>query len=58
VPEHLEVLEERLEPADQTCSHCVREKCLVREDSSERLDIISARSIRRRTVGPVYALSA
>ncbi|MBJ7308579.1 MAG: transposase [Acidimicrobiia bacterium] len=34
LPEHLEVVEERLEPADKTCSHCGREQCLVREESS------------------------
>ena len=58
LPEHLEVVEERLEPADKTCSHCGREQCLVREESSERLDLIPARLIRRRTVRPVYACSA
>jgi transposase len=57
-PEHLEVVEERLEPADKTCSHGGREQCLVREESSERLDLIPARLIRRRTVRPVYACSA
>jgi transposase len=58
LPERLEVVEERLEPADKTCSHCGREQCLVREESSERLDLIPARLIRRRTVRPVYACSA
>jgi transposase len=58
LPDHLEVVEERLEPADKTCSHCGREQCLVREESSERLDLIPARLIRRRTVRPVYACSA
>jgi transposase len=57
LPDHLEVVEERLEPADKTCSHCGREQCLVREESSERLDLIPARLIRRRTVRPVYACS-
>jgi hypothetical protein len=47
-----------LEPADKTCSHCGREQCLVREESSERLDLIPARQIRRRTVRPVYACSS
>ena len=58
LPEHLEVVEERLEPAHKTCSHCGREQCLVREESSERLDLIPARLIRRRTVRPVYTCSA
>jgi transposase len=58
LPEHLEVVEERLEPADTTCSHCGREQCLIREESSERLDLIPARLIRRRTVRPVYACNA
>ena len=53
LPEHLEVVEERLEPADKTCTHCGREQCLIREESSERLDLIPARLIRRRTVRPV-----
>ena len=56
-PDHLEVVEELLEPADKTCSHCGRQLCLVREESSERLDLIPARLIRRRTVRPVYACS-
>jgi len=30
LPEHLEVVEERLESADKTCSNCGREQCLVR----------------------------
>lgn len=51
LPEHLEVVEERLEPSDKTCSHCGREQCLIREEASERLDLIPARLIRRRTVG-------
>ena len=58
LPEHLEVVEERLEPSDKTCSHCGREQCLIREEASERLDLIPARLIRRRTVRPVYACSA
>ena len=29
LPEHLERVEERLKPADKTCSHCGREQCLV-----------------------------
>ena len=29
LPEHLEVVEERLEPADKTCAHCGREQCLI-----------------------------
>lgn len=58
LPEHLEVVEERLEPADKTCSHCGRERCLVREECSERLDLIPAKLIRRRTVRPVYACNS
>ncbi len=46
-----------LEPADKICSHCGCQQCLVREESSERLDLIPARLIRRRTVCPVYACS-
>ena len=58
LPEHLEVVEERLEPVVKTCSHCGREQRLVCEESSERLDLIPARLIRRRTVRPVYVCSA
>lgn len=58
LPEHLEVVEERLEPADRNCSHCGRERCLVREECSERLDLIPAKLIRRRTVRPVYACNS
>jgi transposase len=53
--DHLRLVEEPLVPADKTCSHCGREQCLVREESSERLDLIPARLIRRRTARPVYA---
>ena len=55
LPEHLELVEERLELADKTCSHCGREQCLIREESSERLNLIPSPLIRRRTVRPVYA---
>jgi hypothetical protein len=37
LPAHLEVVEERLEPADKTCAHCGRERCLIREEAPERL---------------------
>ena len=57
LPEHLEVVEQLLEPADTTCSHCGREQCLVREELSARLGIIPAHLIRRRTVNPVYSCS-
>jgi hypothetical protein len=40
LPEHLEVVEERLEPADKTCSHCGREQCLVREESSVKGSVL------------------
>ncbi len=52
------MVEERLEPADKTCAHCGRGQCRIREESSERLDLIPARLIRRRTVRPVYACRA
>ena len=55
LPEHLEVVEERLEPASRACGRCGREQCLVREECTERLDLIPAKLIRRRTVRPVYA---
>ena len=55
LPEHLEVVEERLEPASKSCGRCGREQCLVREECTERLDLIPAKLIRRRTVRPVYA---
>ena len=58
LPELIELVEEHLEPADKTCSHCGREQCLVGEKSSERLDLIPAQLIRRRTVRSVYACSA
>ena len=55
LPEHLEVVEERLEPASRACGRCGRDQCLVREECTERLDLIPAKLIRRRTVRPVYA---
>jgi transposase len=58
LPEYLEVVEERLEPADRTCAHCCRDRSLIREGSSERLDLIPARLIHRRTVRPVYDYTA
>ena len=53
-PENIQVVEERLEPADKTCHRCGQDRCLIREEASERLDLISAQLIRRRTLRPVY----
>jgi len=36
LPEHLEVVEERLAPADKTCTHCGREQCLARQYAGGR----------------------
>ena len=55
LPDHLEVVEERLEPATKSCGQCGREQCLIREECTERLDLIPAKLIRRRTIRPVYA---
>jgi transposase len=55
LPEHLEVVEERIEPAEKTCPHCGEECCVIREECSERLDLIPAKLIRRRTIRPVLA---
>lgn len=55
LPEHLEVVVERLEPQEKLCPHCGQERCVIREECSERLDLIPARLIRRRTVRPVLA---
>ena len=55
LPEHLEVVTERLEPQEKLCPHCGQERCVIREECSERLDLIPARLIRRRTVRPVLA---
>ncbi len=53
-PENIQVVEERLEPADKTCHRCGKDRCLIREEASERLDLIPAQLIRRRTLRPVY----
>ncbi len=53
-PENIQVVEERLEPADKTCHRCGKDRCLIREEASERLDLILAQLIRRRTLRPVY----
>ena len=55
LPEHLEVAVERLEPQEKLCPHCGQERCVIREECSERLDLIPARLIRRRTIRPVLA---
>jgi transposase len=55
LPEHLEVVEERIEPAETLCPECGSERCVIREECSERLDLIPARLIRRRTIRPVLA---
>ena len=46
LPEHLEVVEERIEPAEILCPECGSERCVIREECSERLDLIPARLIR------------
>ena len=55
LPEHLEVVEERIEPAEILCPECGSERCVIREECSERMDLIPARLIRRRTIRPVLA---
>ena len=55
--EHLEVVEERIEPTEILCPECGSERCVIREECSERLDLIPARLIRRRTIRPVLACS-
>jgi len=55
LPEHLEVVEERIEPKDVLCPQCGSERCVIREECSERVDLIPARLIRRRTIRPVLA---
>lgn len=57
LPEHLEVVEERIEPKEVLCPQCGSERCVIREECSERLDLIPARLIRRRTIRPVLACS-
>ncbi len=56
-PENIQVVEERLEPADKTCHRCGQDRCLIREEASERLDLIPAQLIRRRTLRPIYGCS-
>ena len=53
-PENIQVVEERLEPAEKTCHRYGQDRCLIREEASERLDLIPAQLIRRRTLRPVY----
>ena len=53
-PENIQVVEERLGPADKTCHRCGQDRCLIREEASERLDLIPAQLIRRRTLRLVY----
>ncbi len=55
LPEHLEVDEERFDPAGMNCSRCGRERYLVREKCSERLDFISAKRFLRCTAPTVSA---
>ena len=58
VAKELEVVEERLEPEAKTCPHCGQERCVIREDTSEKYDFIPARLICRRTIRPVLACSS
>ncbi len=53
-PENIQVVEERLESADKTCHRCGQDRCLIRKEASERLDLIPAQLIRRRTLRLVY----
>ncbi|MSU32925.1 MAG: hypothetical protein EXS25_09775 [Pedosphaera sp.] len=54
LPENIQVVEGRLEPVDKTCNLCGKDRCLIREEASERLELIPAQLIRRRTIRPVY----
>ena len=58
VAKDLEVVEERLEPEAKVCPHCGQERCVIREDTSEKYDFIPARLICRRTIRPVLACSS
>ena len=55
MPEHLEVVEERIEPADCQCPHCGGERVVIREETSERYDFIPAKMVRHRLIRPVMA---
>lgn len=57
IPETFEVVAERIEPADKSCPHCGAERCVIREDQSDKFDLIPARLICRRTIRPVLACS-
>lgn len=54
-PQIHEVIVTRLEPEEKICPQCGREKCVLGEDCTDKLDIIPARLVTRRTVRPRMA---
>ena len=55
IPETFEVVVERIEPQDKSCPHCGEQRCVIRQDQSDKFDLIPARLICRRTLRPVLA---
>lgn len=58
LPEHLERIDVRHEPASCTCPHCQRELVQIGEDISEQLDVEPARFFVVRHRRPQYACRA
>lgn len=44
-----------LEPADKSCPHCGQECHVIREDRSDKFDLVPARLVCHRTIRPVLA---
>ena len=55
LPEHLERIIHRHEPASCTCGQCGQDLVLIREDVTEQLDVVPAKFFVHRHVRPQYA---
>jgi transposase len=58
LPEHLERVDVRHEPASCTCAHCQGVLTLMRDDITEHLEVIPARFFVTRHIRPQYACRA
>jgi transposase len=55
VPASFEVIEQRIEPPEKNCPQCGQACCVIREDRSDKFDLIPARLVCHRTIRPVLA---
>ena len=55
LPEHLERVIHRHEPASCTCGQCGKDLVLIREEVTEQLDVVPAKFFVHRHIRPQYA---